>query len=55
MTRLLLVLGVLALCACDSLTIAGSNKVSDNVAVSLGTTITENGVKPRGSLTVGLF
>ncbi len=51
----LIVAGII-LAGCDALTIAGSSRVSDNVGVSVGTTITDEGVsKPRGKLTVGLF
>lgn len=56
MARFLAILALASLCACDAVTIAGSNRISDNVAVSVGTTITDEGVqKPRGKLTVGLF
>lgn len=56
MLRFLAVVALGTLGACDALTIAGSNRVSDNVAVSVGTTITDEGVqRPRGSVTVGLF
>ncbi len=53
--RVCLLIAALALSGCDALTIGGSSRVSDNVAVNVGTTITENGIKPRGKLTVGLF
>ena len=47
---------LVGLCSCDTLTLGGSSRVSDNVAVSVGTTITDKGVaRPRGKLTVGLF
>jgi hypothetical protein len=56
MTKLIAISALIALSACDALTIAGSNRISDNVAVSVGTTITDEGVqRPRGKLTVGLF
>jgi len=56
MKKALAVLTLLTLGACDALTIAGSNRVSDNVAVSVGTTITDEGIqKPRGKMTIGLF
>ena len=56
MVRVMAISALLTLCACDAFTIAGSSKVSDNVAVSLGTTITDEGVqKPRGKMTIGLF
>lgn len=44
------------LSGCDALTIGTSGKLADNVGVSVGTTITDEGVqRPRGSVTVGLF
>ncbi len=54
--RILSLSAVLALGACDALTIAGSSRVSDNVGLSVGTTITDEGIqKPRGKMTIGLF
>jgi len=52
----MLICSVLALTACDALTIATTTRPSDNVAVSMGTTITKEGVsKPTGQVKVGLF
>lgn len=53
--RIVLIGLLLGTAACDQLTLAGTTRPSDNVAVSVGTTITENGVKPRGKVTIGLF
>jgi len=56
MVRYVAFIAMLSLGACDAVTIAGSNRISDNVAVSVGTTITDEGVqRPRGKMTVGLF
>ncbi len=56
MIRFLAVLTLVSLGGCEALTISGSNRISDNVAVSVGTTITGEGVqKPSGKVTVGLF
>ena len=50
------ILAAVTLAGCDALTIGASSRVGDNAAVSLGTTITEDGVsKPRGKVTVGIF
>lgn len=44
------------LAGCEAITLAGSSRVSDNVAVSVGTTVTPEGVqKPSGKVTVGIF
>ena len=54
--RLFAAIALISLSNCDSLTIGGGGRLSDNVGLSVGTTITDEGVsKPRGKLTVGLF
>lgn len=51
-----LFLAVCLLAGCEALTIAGTTRPSDNVAVSVGTTITPDGVsRPSGTMKVGLF
>lgn len=53
--KVFLLSSIMLLTACEALTIAGSSSPSDNVDVSVGTTITKDGIRPRGSVRVGLF
>jgi len=54
--RILMIALVVLIAGCDALTIATKSRISDNVGVSVGTTITEEGIsRPTGKVTVGLF